>query len=216
MTRRSTQGRRLRGRILRRVGPALGVATTAAAIAAAVGSSAAAGPEPQATYAALEAPGGPTGLRLGSPSPTGTTGEPPVPTFPASPPAGAGDWPIASSVRRLELAEPGLSGWIALSSQGGVCVLLYGGTPVEGVAAVYAGCSTAEGRARGAAVEVAEIPGRPGEVIAAGVVPDGVSSVSEVLADGSTATSTVSGNAWVRVGHEAAAPGAELTETKGG
>ena len=213
MTRRSTQGRRLRGRLARRVVPALGLATAAAAIAAAGGSSAAAGPEAPASYKALEAPAGPTGLRLGPPAPAG---EAPVPTFPASPPAGAADWPVASSVRRLELGEPGMSAWIARSSQGGVCVLFYDGTPVNGVAAVYAGCSTAEATNRGAAVEIAEIPGQPGEVIAAGVVPDGVSSVSEAMADGSTATSTVSGNAWVRIGQQPAAPGAQPIETTGG
>lgn len=200
--------------MLRRVVPVLGTAAAAAAIAG--GSSAAAGTQPEARYAALEGAAGSTGLRLGPPAPVSAPDEAPVPTFPASPPAGSGDWPVAGSVRRLDVAEGGLSVWIARSSQGGVCVLVYDGAPVDGVAAVYAGCSTVEGADRGATVEVEQIPGQPGKVIAAGVVPDGVSSVSEVLADGSTATSPVNGNAWVRVGDQPAAPGQQPSETTTG
>lgn len=94
-------------------------------------------------------------------------------------------------------------------------MLLYDGLPVHGVAALDIGCST-PGGARGADVEVSEIPGSPGETIAAGVVPDGVSSVSETMADGSTATSAVAGNAWARVSDVPAAPDEQPTETIGG
>ncbi len=138
--------------------------------------------------------------RLGSPQAA-------TPSFPAQPPAGSSGWPVASTIRRLSLTAPGLSAWIARSSEGGICVLLYDGQPVHGVAALDIGCSTPEGLTRGAEVEVSEIPGLPGETIAAGVVPDGVSSVSQTMADGSTARSTVSGNAWARISAVPAAPG---------
>ncbi len=216
MTRRSKYGRLLRGRFVTRVGPALALAATAAAITGGGGSSVAGGSEPEASYAVLEEEAGPTGLQIGPPAPgPAGPGETPVPTLPETAPEGAGNWPVASSVRRLETGSTGMSAWIARSSEGGVCVLFYDGTPVEGVAALDVGCSTEEGLDRGASIEVSEIPGQPGEVIAVGVVPDGVTSVSEVLADESTATSPVSGNAWIRVGTEPAAPGEIPNETRG-
>jgi hypothetical protein len=123
---------------------------------------------------------------------------------------------VTSSIRRLKLTVPGLSAWIARSAAGGVCVLLYDGQPVEGVDAVDAACSTPEGLTGGASLEVSQIPGMPGRVIEAGVVPDGVSAVSTALADGTTATSPVGGNAWARSGQVPPAPGAEPTEIRGG
>jgi hypothetical protein len=123
---------------------------------------------------------------------------------------------VSSSIRRLSLSVPGLSAWIARSGEGGICVLVYDGVPVEGASAVDMGCSTPEGIARGASVEVSEIPGMPGKVIAAGVAPDGVTSVTTTMADGSTETSPVSDNAWARVGDEPAAAGQQSTETIGG
>ena len=123
---------------------------------------------------------------------------------------------MASTIRRVALSVPGLSAWIARSAAGGVCVLLYDGQPVEGVAAVYASCSTPERFGAGATVQVSEIPDMPGRVIEAGVVPDGVAAVSTTLADGSTATSAVSDNAWARSGDQLPAPGAEPTAITGG
>ncbi|HXD54668.1 MAG TPA: hypothetical protein VN618_07940 [Solirubrobacteraceae bacterium] len=178
------------------------------------GGTTAAGSESDVSFAALEG-AGPTGLRLGPPVADTEPGEAAAPAFPAEPPAGAGDWPVASTVRRLDLGSSDFEAWIARSSQGGICVLLYDGTQATGVAPVYAGCSAPEEVARGAAIEVSEVPGRPGEVIAVGVVPDGVTSVSEVLADGSTATSPVSDNAWLRVGSVPAAEGERPNETRG-
>lgn len=215
MTRRSPGGGRLRRRLLTRVGPVAGATAAAAALVAGAGGSAAAGSEPEVSFAALEGTG-PTGLRLGPPVAEPEPGEAAVPAFPAEPPAGAGDWPVASTVRRLDLGSSDLEAWIGRSSQGGICVLLYDGAQVSGTAPVYAGCSPPEEVGRGAAIEVSEIPGRPGEVIAVGVVPDGVTSVSEVLQDGSTATSPVSGNAWLRVGSVPAAEGERPNETRGG
>jgi hypothetical protein len=113
------------------------------------------------------------------------------------------------------MAVPGVSAWIARSQEGGVCVLVYEGQ-VEGVGSVGATCSTREGVADGASLVVTEMPGRPGRVLEAGVVPDGVTAVKTTLADGTTATSSVSDNAWARSGSEPAASGSEPTATRGG
>jgi hypothetical protein len=168
------------------------------------------------SYTAL-ASSEPTGLPLVETHQPASSSSPSGPTWPAQPPQeAAGRWPVTSSIRRLSLSVPGLSAWIARSGEGGICVLLYDGVPVEGAGAVDMGCSTPEGLARGASVEVSEIPGMPGKVIAAGVVPDGVTSVSATMADGSTETTPVSGNAWARVSDEPAAAGQQTTETIGG
>ena len=218
MTRRPRRGRPLRRRLLLRAGPPVAVAALAATLLAGGQGSAAATPAAVARYAALEGAAGaqPTGLALvqagDAPAPSAAA----QPSLLAQPPAGSEAWPVASSIRRLTVGQSGLSAWIARSSQGGVCVLLYDGVPVSGVAAVYVGCGAPEALAQGASVEVGEIPGMPGRTIAAGVVPDGVSSVSESMADGSTVTSPVSDNAWVRVSGQQAAAGAQPTENTGG
>jgi hypothetical protein len=168
------------------------------------------------SYTAL-ASSEPTGLPLVEPQQPAALSNPSGPTWPAqSPQEAAGRWPVTSSIRRLNLSVPGLSAWIARSGEGGICVLLYDGVPVAGASAVYMGCSTPEGFARGATAEVSEIPGMPGKVIAAGVVPDGVTAVTTTMADGSTETVPVRGNAWARVGDQPAAPGQQATETIGG
>jgi hypothetical protein len=191
-----------------------GAAAVVAALLTAGGGSAGANVAPAPVYSALSSTA-PTGLVLGA-SGDRSADAPAVPTFPATPPEGATAWPVASSIRRLSLPGSDMSAWIARSTAGGICVLLYDGVPVRGVAAVYAGCSAAGAAARGTSIEVDEIPGLPGETIAAGVVPDGVQAVSEQLADGSTAVTAVSDNAWLRVGSQPAAPGEEPTEITGG
>jgi hypothetical protein len=159
----------------------------------------------------------PTGLPLVETHQPVSSSDPSGPTWPAQPPQeAAGRWPVTSTIRRLNLSVPGLSAWIARSKEGGICVLLYDGVPVEGASAVDMGCSSPEGFARGASVEVTEIPGMPGKVIAAGVVPDGVTAVTTAMADGSTETTQVKGNAWARIGNQPAAAGQQSTETIGG
>jgi hypothetical protein len=177
------------------------------------GGSAPAAPAPAPSYSALS--GSETGaLRISdTPAPRGAGARP---TWPAHPPEAAGDVPVASTIRRVALSVPGLSAWIARSAAGGVCVLVYDGQPVEGVAAVYASCSVPERFGAGATAQVSEIPGMPGRVIEVGVVPDGVSAVSTTLADGSTTTSAVGDNAWARSGDQLLAPGTEPTAIKGG
>jgi hypothetical protein len=166
-------------------------------------------------YTALESDA-PSGLPLVSSHHPASPADPSGPSFPAQPPEGSTGWPIAASIRRLSLSTPGLQAWIARSSEGGVCVLLYDGVPVDGVSALDVGCSAPGGEDRGASIEVSEIPGMPGKVIAAGVVPDGVTAVSEQMADGSTVTSEVSGNAWSRVSDQPAAAGEQPNEITGG
>lgn len=204
-----------RRRLLLRAAPPLAAAAIAAALLAGGGGRAGASTAPAPVYSALSSTA-PSGLPLVDPHAAHAAAQAAVPTFPAQPPAGSTDWPVAGSIRRLSISEPGLTAWIARASGGGVCVLLYDGVPVAGVAAVYVGCSPPAGDARGASIEVAEIPGMPGKVLAAGVAPDGVTSVTERMADGSTAASAVSQNAWARVADQPAAAGEQPTEITGG
>lgn len=218
MASRSEQSR-LRSRLRRSllpVAPALVAAGVAAASLAGGGAPATATPETPPSYTALEGAGEPTGLTFVDPHAAGTasTGGPTWPT--SSPPGTGGSWPVNSTIRRLTLAVSGLQAWIARSAAGGVCLMLYDGRRVEGVAAVDLSCSTPEGLGYGASIEVSEIPGMPGRVIEAGVVPDGITGVRTALADGSSATATVGGNAWARSGSEPPAPGSEPTAITGG
>jgi hypothetical protein len=170
-------------------------------------------------YTAYQALGSsePSGLPLVASHRERTASDPTGPTWPIEAPAGAGtDWPLASSIRRVPSGVQGVSVWIAQSIGGGICVLLYDGTPVEGVSAVAAGCSTAEHVESGATIEVSEIPGQPGKVYAAGVVPNGVTSVQSRMADGSTYTAPVSDNAWARVTDVPAESGQMPTQITGG
>jgi hypothetical protein len=203
---------RLRQRLRRSllpVAPALAAAGLAVASLAGGGAPARATPEAPPSYAALAAPAEPTGLALVDPH----AAEAPAtggPTWPASPPVGTGgSWPVTATIRRLKMS--GVQAWIARSAAGGVCLMLYDGRRVEGVAAVDVSCSSAEAFGDGASIEVAEIPGMPGRVIEAGVVPDGVTAVRTALADGTSATTAVTGNAWTRSGSEPPAPGSEPT-----
>jgi hypothetical protein len=194
---------------------AAAAATTALLLGGAGAAATASAGSPATSYAALSGTE-PTELPLVDSVPGPGEPHPSGPTWPAQTPEGATNWPIAASIRKIPLSTPGLSGWIASSTAGGVCVLLYDGAPVKGIAAVNFGCSTAAQVDRGATVEVSEIPGQPGKVISAGVVPDGVTSVSSTMADGSTDTVGVQGNAWSRVTDQPAAAGQETTETTGG
>jgi hypothetical protein len=211
----SRKGRLPRRHLLLRAGPPLIAAGLASALLSGGGSNAVASIAPAPSYAALESTEA-SGLPVVEPTDRQRPGDPVGPTFPAQPPDGATGWPVPGSIRRLSLSEPGLSAWIARGSEGGVCVLLYDGRPVEGVSAIDMACSAPDGLSRGASVEVGEIPGMPGKTVAAGVVPDGVTSVSEVMADGTTVTSPVSGNAWARIADEPAAAGEQPTESRGG
>ncbi len=198
--------------LLPRVAAPAAAAGVGALLLSTGGAAAGAAPQAAPAYAAL---GGtePTGLTLVTPGSAPVSG----PTWPVSPPAVTGGaWPVTSSIRRLKLATPGVSAWIARSQAGGVCVLVYDGRQVQGVAAVGASCAAPERLGAGASLAVEEIPGEPGRILEAGVEPDGVTAVRTTLADGSTATTAVSGNAWVRSGDEPAAPGSEPTASTGG
>lgn len=213
--RQSRRRSRLR-RSLLPVAPALAAAAAAAAFLTSGGAPAAATSEAPPAYAALEGPAEATGLTFVEPH-AARAGSSAGPTWPASPPpATGGSWPVNSTIRRLKLPASGLQAWIARSAAGGVCVMLYDGQRVEGTAAVDVSCSSPEGFGEGASIEVSEIPGMPDRVIEAGVEPDGVTGVRTALADGSSATTAVSGNAWARSGSEPPAPGSEPTAITGG
>jgi hypothetical protein len=171
---------------------------------------------PYASYQALDSTE-PSGLPLVSSHHLQTASDPTGPTWPIEAPQGAGvEWPMASSIRKVSPGVQGISVWIAKSIAGGVCVLLYDGTPVDGVSGVAASCSTSEHVDNGATVELSEVPGQPGKVYAAGVVPDGVTSVQSEMADGSTYTAPVTDNSWARVTDVPAANGQTPTQTIGG
>ncbi len=180
------------------------------------GSGASAASAPGANYAALNSAEA-SGLTLVTTHSAAAAPATPRPTWPAQPPEGASPhWPDAGTIRRVPLSVPGLSGWIAASLEGGICVLLYDGEAVNGNTAVYSSCS-AEGRLdRGASVDIRELPGKPGVVINAGVVPNGVTAVTLVLADGKTETLPVKGNAWARESEQPVAAGQAASWTTGG
>lgn len=107
-----------------------------------------------------------------------------------------------SSIRKVDVGVSGALVWIAKSSSGGICVLASTGKPLpNGHVATAASCSTVgESLANGATIELSGLlAGSPTTVLLAGVVPSGVSSLSAVLADGSTKTVTVTDDSWAIV-----------------
>jgi hypothetical protein len=121
------------------------------------------------------------------------------PTWPLQAPEGAqGGWPMAESIRPLATEAPNTTAWIAKSLGGGVCVLLWAHQPSGDTPSIGYSCSegSEEGLRRGASTEVSEIPGEPGRVDVAGVVPSTVSAVSVTLADGSSRTVPVKDGGW--------------------
>ena len=154
---------------------------------------------PSSNYAAYPALNstGPTELELVASHSSTKSGE--RPTWPLqAPPGSHGGWPLAESIRKLEIGAPNMTAWIAKSVGGGICVLLWAHQPAGATPSIGASCSseTEEGLEHGATAQVSDIPGEPGRVYVAGVVPSTVGSVTATLADGSSKTVTVDGNAW--------------------
>jgi hypothetical protein len=121
------------------------------------------------------------------------------PTWPLSAPQGTqAGWPMAESIRPLATESPAMSAWIAKSLGGGVCVLLWAHQPSGDTPSIGYSCSegSEEGLRRGASTQVSEIPGEPGVVDVAGVVPSTVSAVAVTLADGSSRTVPVKDGGW--------------------
>lgn len=121
------------------------------------------------------------------------------PNWPLQAPEGArSSWPLSESIRKLAIQSPNMTAWIAKSLGGGICVLLWVHQPAGDIPSIGDSCSgeTAEEKARGATTQFSEIPGEPGKVFVAGVVPSTVAAVQATLADGSTRTVTVAENAW--------------------
>lgn len=121
------------------------------------------------------------------------------PTWPLQAPEGAQSaWPLAESIRRLASGSPNMTAWIAKSLGGGVCVLLWAHQPAGDTPSIGYSCSSesAEGLQRGATTQVSQIPGEPGRVYVAGVVPSTIAAVQATLADGTTQTVAVKEDAW--------------------
>jgi hypothetical protein len=121
------------------------------------------------------------------------------PTWPLQAPTGnPGGWPLAESIRKLELQSPNMTAWIAKSLGGGVCVLLWAHQPAGDAPSIGSSCS-GESEADlkvGATAQVTEVPGEAGKVFVAGVVPSTVAAVKATLTDGTATTATVKENAW--------------------
>jgi hypothetical protein len=149
-----------------------------------------------AAYPALKGTG-PTDLTLVASHDSKREGD--RPTWPIQAPEGAqSGWPTAESIRKLQVASPGITAWIAKSLGGGVCVLLWAHQPAGEVPSIGYSCSgeSEEELQQGATAQVSEIPGEPGKVYVAGVLPSTASAVSVTLADGTSETVPVSDNAW--------------------
>jgi len=154
--------------------------------------------QPSTLYPALKSIE-PSGITLSIPSQHLADNTPSFPAVPPAESAVAEHWPIASTIRAVRVKVPGISAWIAESYGGGVCALAWdGGTP----SAVGFSCAPASGLARGAGVELREMPSRPGKVLKVGVVPSGTTTMTVKLPDGSAATAPVSDDAWAYLSDE--------------
>jgi hypothetical protein len=145
-----------------------------------------------AAYTALSSTESP-GLTVATPgSPAALAAKGPV--FPANPPGGmASHGPLVASIRRLPIALPTVSAWIAKSADGGICVLVSRHESVNGTYPLGISCEPAPLSESGATSEI-ETDGR--KTVTVGAVPDGVSSVRVAFTDGSSETVRVSRNAW--------------------
>lgn len=149
-----------------------------------------------AAYPALQS-NGPTELEFVSSHSTAHEGD--RPTWPLQAPEGAlSSWPLAESIRKLNIQSPNMTAWIAKSLGGGVCVLLWAHQPAGDIPSIGSSCSgeTETDVNAGATTQISEIPGESNRVFVAGVVPSTVAAVKATMADGTTKTVAVAGNAW--------------------
>lgn len=150
-----------------------------------------------AGYPALQS-NGPTELELVSSH--SATHEGDKPTWPLQAPEGSlsSNWPLAESIRKLDIQSPNMTAWIAKSLGGGVCVLLWVHQPTGDTPSIGSSCSgeTEADIGAGATTQVSEIPGENGTVFVAGVAPSTVAAVTATMADGTAKTVTVTDNAW--------------------
>lgn len=158
----------------------------------------ASGSSQYASYPALE--GGVTGglPQVDSRAGAAQAGDGGEAGWPTEPPQGVTEgWPIASSIRALDVSSPNLSAWAAKSLGGGVCVLVSHHQSAAEVPSVAYSCTVdQDGLARGATAQLSQVPDSPGKVYVAGVVPSGVTSMEVTLADGDTQTVPVADGAW--------------------
>lgn len=152
-------------------------------------------PSPYANYSVL-GNSEPSGLPIVTPAPAGVVAPAPTgPTFRASPPPHfVGDWPEASSIRRLSVAASTISAWVAKGVDGGLCVLSVHHQPIKGLYPVGITCAPPSNLATGAYGQSETETSTTRTAV--GVVPNGVSAVEVQLSDGTTRTVGVTNNAW--------------------
>lgn len=188
-----------RSRAAKRSIPALTLASIAVPISILLLSASGSTATPASDYAAYPAlqSNRPTELEFVS-SHNGTRESANRPTWPLQTPEGAQSWPLAESIRKLSASSPNMTAWIAKSLSGGICVLLWAHQPAGDTPSIGSSCSgeTEEDLKRGATTYASEIPGEPGRVFAAGVVPSTVGAIVVTMADGTTKTAAVQENAW--------------------
>lgn len=191
--------RSARSRAARRSIAALTLAALAVPVSILLLSASGSTASPASEYAAYPAlqNTGPVELEFVASESTTHQGE--RPRWPLQTPQGAqGGWPLAESIRKLDIQSPNITAWIAKSLAGGICVLLWAHQPTGATPSIGSSCSEASEEAlkAGATAQVSEVPGEPGKVFVAGVVPSTVGAVTATMADGTTRTVTVNGNAW--------------------
>ncbi len=194
-TPRSATGGRPRRARLATAGVTLCGALAYALAAEGGGAAAAAPPSAGALYPALGS-SGPVGLTFAtaqqieaaSPSRSG-------PAWRSEPDAYGAGTPVPATIRRLPSTDREAASWIAESGEGGVCVMV---SPTRRVAGVYpVGATCGEGQAAlEHGIELTYIYPDSDAMLLAGVVPAGTSSVTVALADGTSASTSVSGDGW--------------------
>jgi hypothetical protein len=191
--------RLLRPRAARRNLLALGLAAVAVPVSALLLSASGSTATPSSDYAAYPALSSIEPPELEFVSSHSSNNGNYAPTWPLTAPEGAQEgWPMAESIRPLHVETSDSTAWIAKSLGGGICVLLWAHQPAGETPSIGYSCTegSEEGLRRGATTQVSEIPGEPGRVYVAGVVPSTVSAVTVTLADGASKTVPVKNGGW--------------------
>ncbi len=129
------------------------------------------------------------------------------------PPASATDpsAPLPPTIRRLPIPLASASAWIAESNNGGVCLLVSPHKPIKGHYPIGMSCGSSLTVTEGTYGELNEAGSAASTIV--GVEPNGVTSVTVKLSNGTTKTLPVSDNAWAL---EANASVQSATQTIGG
>lgn len=99
-----------------------------------------------------------------------------------------------ASAKEVSVGVPGMRVWVAKSNEGGICILALKPQPARsGPVGPASGCTPEAKLGKGASIEQF---GPSGQNYETGAVPDGVSSVTVELTNGSTQTVAVHDNAY--------------------